>query len=303
MTLASLVGQRLVDRGQHARDVVVQQRDPGAALERRCGDLGQVHRQRRAAAVGEATTACRRRSSRSPPAPPGSSRRRAGVRITLGRPRRADSNSSPWALGSTGNTSRAAPAMWPERMFSRSATSSTTMPREALMNIERGFIFANCGGAEEPGVAGPAVDVQRDDVGLLEQLVEGADPAGVAVGEPVGGVEEDHPEAERLGEVGELGADVAVADDAERAAADLVAALRRLVPDAGVHPLGLLRQPSRQRDDLADDELDHAAGVGVRRVEGRDRRAGPRPRGRSGWCRCRRRRSRAGRGCSGGPAR
>ena len=163
-----------------------------------------------------------------------------GVRITLGRPRSADSNGSPCAFGSTGKTSSAAPAMWPERMCSRSATSSTTMPREALMNIERGFILANCGGAEEPGVARATVDVQRDHVGLGEQLVEGADPTGVAVGEPVGGVEEDHPEAERLGEVGQLGADVAVADDAERAAAHLVAALRRLVPDAVVHPLGLL---------------------------------------------------------------
>ena len=37
-----------------------------------------------------------------------------------------------------------------------------------------------------------------------------------------------------------------------------------------VHPLGLLRQPSRQGDDLADHQLDDAAGVGVRRVEDRD---------------------------------
>ena len=123
---------------------------------------------------------------------------------------------------------------------------------------------------EEPGVPGPAVDVQRDHVGLGEQRVEGGHPAGVAVREPVGGVVEDHPEAERLGDVRELGADVAVAHDAERAAADLVAALGRLVPDALVHPLGLLRQPARQRDDLADHQLDDAAGVGVRRVEDRD---------------------------------
>ena len=138
------------------------------------------------------------------------------------------------------------------------------------MNIERGFILANCGGAEEAGVAGAAVDVQRHDVGLLEQLVEGADAAGVAVGEAVRGVEEDHPETERLGQVGQLGADVAVADDAQRAAAHLVAALRGLVPDAVVHPLRLLGQSAGQRDDLADDQLDDTAGVGVRRVERRD---------------------------------
>ena len=130
--------------------------------------------------------------------------------------------------------------------------------------------------AEEAGVAGPAVDVQAHDVGLGEQVVEALHPPGVAVGEPVGGVEEDHPQAHRLGEVGQLGADVAVAHDAERAAADLVAALRRLVPDAGVHLLGLLGQPAGQHDDLADHQLHDAAGVGVRRVEDRDAALGRR---------------------------
>ena len=109
---------------------------------------------------------------------------------------------------------------------------------------------------------------------LGEQLVERADAAGVAVGEPVGGVEEDDAQAHRLGQVGQLGADVAVADDAEGAAAHLVAALGRLVPDAGVHLVGLLGQPASQRDDLGDHQLDHAAGVGVRRVEGRHAPAG-----------------------------
>ena len=52
--------------------------------------------------------------------------------------------------------------------------------------------------------------------------------------------------------------------------------LRRLVPDALVHPLGLLRQPARQRDDLGDHQLDDAAGVGVRRVEDRDAALGGR---------------------------
>ena len=105
------------------------------------------------------------------------------------------------------------------------------------MNIERGFIFANCSAPKSPALPGRPSTCSVTTSASLEQLVERADPAGVAVGEPVGGVEEDHPQAERLGDVGQLGADVAVADDAERAAADLVAALRRLVPDAVVHPL------------------------------------------------------------------
>ena len=155
------------------------------------------------------------------------------------------------------------------------------------MNIERGFISANCSAPNRPALPGRPSTWSVTTSDSLEQLVEAADPAGVAVGEPVGGVEEDHPQAEGLGEVAELGADVAVADDAEGPAAHLVAALRRLVPDPGVHLLGLLGQPAGQRDDLADHQLHDAARVGVRRVEGGDARARPPPRGRAGWCRCR----------------
>ena len=53
-------------------------------------------------------------------------------------------------------------------------------------------------------------------------------------------------------------------------AADLVAALGGLVPDAGVHVGVLLGQPPGQRDDLGERQLDDAAGVGERRVEHRD---------------------------------
>ena len=68
----------------------------------------------------------------------------------------------------------------------------------------------------------------------------------------------------------QLGADVAVADDAERAAAHLVGALGGLVPHAVVHQRVLLRQPPGERDDLGDRQLDDGAGVGERRVEHRD---------------------------------
>ncbi len=43
-----------------------------------------------------------------------------------------------------------------------------------------------------------------------------------------------------------------------------------------MHPLGLLREPAGQHDDLADHELDDAAGVGVGRVEHRDAALGGR---------------------------
>ncbi len=122
-------------------------------------------------------------------------------------------------------------------------------------------------GAEEPGVAGPSVDVQAHDVGDLEQLRERPGTTRVPMRRPVRLVVEHDAHPERLGDVRQLRADVAVAHDAQGPAAHLVAAARRLVPHAVVHPLRLLRQPAGERDDLADHELDHTARVGVRRVE------------------------------------
>ena len=65
-------------------------------------------------------------------------------------------------------------------------------------------------------------------------------------------------------------ADIAVADDAERLAADLVAAVGRLVPAARHGRRPSAEDPAQQHDDLADHQLGHAAGVGERRVEDRD---------------------------------
>src|SRR5690606_8356705 len=62
----------------------------------------------------------------------------------------------------------------------------------------------------------------------------------------------------------------AVADDAQRAAAHLVRAGGRLVPDAVVQRLVLLGEPAGQGDDLGERELDDRARVGERRVERRD---------------------------------
>ena len=74
----------------------------------------------------------------------------------------------------------------------------------------------------------------------------------------------------RLGQHGELAADVAVADDAEGAAAYLMAAGRRLVPNTLMHQRVLDRQPAGERDEFGDGELDDAAGVGERGVEDGD---------------------------------
>ena len=100
--------------------------------------------------------------------------------------------------------------------------------------------------------------------------------ARIAQRQLVGRVVEDDAHAEVLGQDGELGADVAVADDAQRATADLVRAVGRLVPDAGVHALVLLGQPAGQRDELGNGQLDDAAGIGERCVEDGDTALGGR---------------------------
>src|SRR6266550_1842918 len=124
--------------------------------------------------------------------------------------------------------------------------------------------------AEEVVVGRPPVDMQRHHVGLAEQVAEGLAAVRVTEREPVGGVEEQHAHAEILGQHRQLRADVAVPDDAQRATAYLVRAVGRLVPDARMHQGVLVREPPGQRDDLGDRELDHAAGVGERRVEDGD---------------------------------
>ena len=75
---------------------------------------------------------------------------------------------------------------------------------------------------------------------------------GVAQGELVLQVVEEHPHAQRLGQHRQLAADVAVADDAQRPPPDLVAAGRRLVPGAGVQRAVPVDQPPGQADDLRD---------------------------------------------------
>ena len=163
----------------------------------------------------------------------------------------------------------AAPERCPERMCARSAWSSTTMPAGGVDEDRTGLHQGELVVAEEAGVAGSTVDVEADDVGLPEQLLQRSEPPGVAVRQPVRGVVEDDVEPDGLGDVGQLGADVAVPDDPEGLTPSLVAAAGGLVPDPVVHPLGLLGQPAGQRQHLAQHQLDDAPRVREGRVEHR----------------------------------
>lgn len=60
-----------------------------------------------------------------------------GVRITFGRPWSGETNRSALEAGSTGKTSIAAPASFPERIAPASASRSTTVPQRPAPSVPR----------------------------------------------------------------------------------------------------------------------------------------------------------------------
>ncbi|KAG1468963.1 hypothetical protein G6F57_012377 [Rhizopus arrhizus] len=112
--------------------------------------------------------------------------------------------------------------------------------------------------------------VQGDDVGAGEQIVQAGRGPGIAQRQLGFHVVEDHLHAQRFGQYADLGADVAVADDAQRLTAYFVAAAGRLRPAAAMAFGVLLRDATGQHDRLGDHQLGHAAGVGIGGVEYRD---------------------------------
>jgi hypothetical protein len=160
--------------------------------------------------------------------------------------------------------------MCPASRLSFRAEVSTTKPRDRLRNSERGTHLSELLRAEEPAVVGASVDVQRDGLRLGEQFLQRGAPFRVAEREPIDEVVEQDPHAERLRDDRQLAADVAVADQAERPAADLVAADGGLHPFTGVHVGVVVGEVAGQGDDLADRQLHDRAGVAVGGVEDGD---------------------------------
>ena len=112
--------------------------------------------------------------------------------------------------------------------------------------------------------------MQGDDVGPRQQVVQAGRCTGIAQRQLGFHVVEDHLHAQRFGQHADLGADVAVTDDAQGLAAHFMAAAGRLRPAAAMAFGVLLRDAAGQHDRLGDHQLGHAARVGVGRVEHRD---------------------------------
>ena len=120
--------------------------------------------------------------------------------------------------GSTSNTSSPAPAIRRSSSASTSAASSTRPPRAVLIRKAVGFISAEPPCVDQVARLGGQRRVQRDEVGLAQELVE-LDQAVAETGHGVGlgdRVRDQHLHVEAQAALGDRPADAAEADDAGR---------------------------------------------------------------------------------------
>lgn len=110
-------------------------------------------------------------------------------------------------------------------------------------------------------------DVACDEVGILEEMVQRGYLSCGAHGHQVHYVVVDHIHAHGLSQHRQLGANVAVADDAERLTPDLPALVGDLVPGSTVHLIAAVAELAGEDNNLADDQLGHGAGIAERGVE------------------------------------
>ncbi len=155
---------------------------------------------------------------------------RCGVTTTTSSPNSGDS-----VVGSVSNTSSAAPAMTPSRMASASAASSTMPPRATLITRSVGLALSSRSRPIRPVVSARLRQVDGEEVGLGDDLVERHQLDAELAG-PVGGHErvvgdEAHPEA--AGPVGDELADAPEPDDAERLVGQLDALPAAALPAPG----------------------------------------------------------------------
>ena len=111
--------------------------------------------------------------------------------------------------------------------------------------------------------------MQGHDVRARQQVVEVTCRRGVAKRQFGFDVVVDHVHAQPFGQHADLGADVAVADDAERLAAHLEAAIGGLGPATAVAFGIAFGHAPHQQDRLGDHQFRDTAGVGIGGVEHR----------------------------------
>ncbi|KPW25720.1 Uncharacterized protein ALO83_04859 [Pseudomonas cannabina pv. alisalensis] len=124
--------------------------------------------------------------------------------------------------------------------------------------------------ADHPLGFGGFRNVQSDDVGHAQQLVQAGNLSGVAQWKFGQRVVEVHLHAQAFSQNRQLSTNRAVADDAQLLATDLEGVGRALDPAATVAGSVLLGDAAQQQDRLGQHQFGDRTGVGVRRVEHRD---------------------------------
>ena len=112
--------------------------------------------------------------------------------------------------------------------------------------------------------------MQGDDIGGGEQFIQCGQLHGITQGELVLDIVVEHLHADAFGNDGELGADMAIADDPQALATGFHRVVGTLVPLATVC-LGILgRDTAQQQQNFAQYQLGNATGVGEGGIEYRN---------------------------------
>ena len=260
------VGEALVDAGQHARHVAVDVQDPAQPRVSRQRDLGEIDRRQRGAVVAVAdelgghlaadallglasgTTDVRREQH----VLEADERGLEVTLVTLGLDREHVDGGTQDVLRLQGRSQRVDVDHGAARGIDEEAAllhASDLLGTHHVLRVRR------------------LGHVQAHHVGLGQQLVQRGELACIAQRQLGLDVVEHHAHAQGLGQQAQLGADMAIADDAQRLATHLERVGSALHPAAPVQQCVLLRDAAHQHDDLGQHQLGHAARVGERRVE------------------------------------
>ena len=177
-------------------------------------------------------------------------------------------------------TSSAAPATLPERIAAASAASSTSSPRAALTMRTPSRIFSIASVPTKPRVSSVSGRVERDEVGGLEDGLRRLRVVDAELAEAIGRDERvvaDHVHAEPERATGDLAADPAEAEHAERLVGKLDPAPARALPAAFLQRRVSLRDVPGERHQQADRVLGGGDDGRVGSVRDDDAPAGRRP--------------------------
>lgn len=112
--------------------------------------------------------------------------------------------------------------------------------------------------------------MQRHHVGAGQHRIQAVELTGIAQRQPGFNIVKHHLHAQAFGQDANLGADMAVADDAQCLAAHFVGVVSRFHPAATMRQRIALRNAAHQQDGFGQYQFGHRAGIGKRRIEHRN---------------------------------